>query len=75
MTLAEAAQYCRFDDCAHPVKAFRQWAHRHAVPFARRGRTLLVEQSALDAVLFPDRVRHGHSVPTLVREHQHKKVG
>ena len=51
LTLAEAADFCRFDTCANPVIAFRKWCRRHHVPVVRRGRVLLVNRQVLEHFL------------------------
>ena len=43
----EAAEYLRFPT----LKAFQEWARRRRIPCCRRGRVLLYERRALDALV------------------------
>lgn len=53
LTETEAARFCRYFDrgCAHPVRAFQQWAIRAGVPVKRVGRARLYDLRVLEAFL------------------------
>jgi len=52
LTLDELARRLRFDTTSKtPRESCRQWAHRHAVPFVRRGRLLLFDWFVVEPML------------------------
>jgi hypothetical protein len=56
LTEREAAERCRYFDrgCAHPIRAFRQWADRKAIPFKSVARQRLYDPRVLEAVMDGD---------------------